>query len=273
MSEQIVPRRVTPAAGRDLGLSGLPNARDLGGYPAAHGRVVRPGLLLRAESLTNATAADVAALSSLGVGLVVDLRGEPERRILGEDPWPGEIAHLPTADVTEVVFKEMTGAGPDAEPISEVEVVKVMVEMYRRFVADPDTRAAFAAALRLIAEHTARGTAVLFHCTAGKDRTGWLAALLLTALGAERETVFEDYLLTNRRSADGRGAAPRAKLMATLRGIVGARQPIEPLVEARAEYLRAAFEEAEARYGTLEAFLREGLGVDQAALRAQLLGE
>jgi protein-tyrosine phosphatase len=114
---------------------------------------------------------------------------------------------------------------------------------------------------------------VLFHCTAGKDRTGWLAALLLTALGAECETVFEDYLLTNRRSADGRGAAPRAKLMATLRGIVGARQPIEPLVEARAEYLRAAFEEAEARYGTLEACLREGLGVDQVALRAQLLGE
>jgi protein-tyrosine phosphatase len=273
MSEQIVPQQQeTPPAGRDLGLAGLPNARDLGGYRAAHGRTVRPGLLLRAESLTNAAAGDVAALISLGVGLVVDLRGEPERQILGEDPWPGEIAHLPTADVTQVVFKQMAGAGPDAEPISELEVVEVMVEMYRCFVADADTRAAFAAALRLIAEHTARGISVLFHCTAGKDRTGWLAALLLTALGADRETVFEDYLLTNRRSADGRGAVPRAKLLATLRGIVGERQPMEPLVEARAEYLQAAFDEAEARYGTIETFLREGLGVDQAALRARLLG-
>jgi protein-tyrosine phosphatase len=267
-----VSQRVTPpAAGRDLGLAGLPNARDLGGYPVAQGRTVRPGLLLRAESLTNATAEDVAVLEALGVGLVVDLRGEPERRILGEDPWSGAIARVPTTDVTQAVFKEMAGAGPGAEPMSELEVVKVMVEMYRCFVADAATRAAFAAALELIAEHTARGSAVLFHCTAGKDRTGWLAALLLTALGADRATALEDYLLTNRRSAYGRGAGPRAKLLATLRGMVGDGQPIGPLLEARAEYLQAAFDEAEARYGTLEAFLREGLGVDQTALRAQLL--
>lgn len=269
VEEQVARQRA--AAGRDLGLSGLPNARDLGGYPGAQGRVVRAGLLLRAESLTNATAADLAALEALGVALVVDLRGEPERKILGEDPWPGSIAHLPTADVTQVLLKDMMSAGPDGEPVSEPEVEAVMVDMYRRFVADADTRASFAAAFALIAEHAAKGEAVFFHCTAGKDRTGWLAALLLTALGATRETVFEDYLLTNRRSTDGRAAAPREKLLVTLRAIVGERQPIEPLLEARAEYLRAAFDEAEARYGTIEAFLREGLGVDDAALRAHLL--
>ena len=258
-------------AGRDLGLAGLPNARDLGGYPVAEGRAVRCGLLLRAEALTNATPEDVAALTALGVGLVIDLRGEAEVRTFGAGPWPGERRHLPTADVTQAVFAEMMGAGPETAPLGEPEVVKVMVEMYRQFVADAASRAAFAAALALIAERTAQGVPVLFHCTAGKDRTGWLAAVLLSALGADRETVFEDYLLTNGRSSQGRGAAFRAKLLVTLRGLVGERQPIEPLIEVRAEYLRAAFDEVTARYGTMERFLAEGLGADVPALRAHLL--
>jgi hypothetical protein len=67
MSDQPTPDRATP--GRDLLLAGLPNARDLGGYPAAEGPVVRSGLLLRAESLTNATAGDLDSLAALGVGL------------------------------------------------------------------------------------------------------------------------------------------------------------------------------------------------------------
>ena len=180
MSDQRTPDQAT--AGRDLLLKGLPNARDLGGYPAAAGRAVRSGLLLRAESLTNAAAGDLDSLAALGVGLVIDLRGEAERRVLGEDPWPGAVAHLPTMDVTQALFQQMMSAGPDGEALSEHEVVEVMLGMYRRFVADPDSRAAFAAALRLIGEHAAQGTPVLFHCTAGKDRTGWLAAVLLTAL-------------------------------------------------------------------------------------------
>lgn len=260
-------------AGRDLGLAGLPNARDLGGYPAADGRVVREGAVLRAESLTNATAQDVAALTALGVGLVIDLRGRTEVEAFGVGPWPGARTHLPTTDVTQALFAEMMGAGPQGEPLTEHEVVKVMLEMYRQFVADPDARAAFATALALITEHAAQGTPVLFHCTAGKDRTGWLAALLLSALGADRATAFEDYLLTEQRCEEGRGAEARARLLATLHRVVGEHQPIEPLIQVRPEYLQAAFDEVETRYGTLDAFLREGLGADPAALRASLLAE
>jgi protein-tyrosine phosphatase len=258
-------------AGRDLGLIGLPNARDLGGYPAADGRSVREGLLLRSEALTNAKPEDLAALTDLGVGLVIDLRGETEVRTFGAGPWTGPRTHLPTADVTQALFSEMAGAGPGGEPLSEHEVVKVMVEMYRQFVAEAAGRAAFAGAMALIAEHAARGVPVLFHCTAGKDRTGWLAAVLLSALGADRATVLEDYLLTNERSATGRGAEARVRLLATLRRVLGEHQPIEPLLEVREEYLDAAFDEAEARYGSMPAFLAEGLGVDLDALRAALL--
>jgi len=231
------------AAGRDLGLIGLPNARDLGGYPAADGSV-REGLLLRTEALTNATPEDVAAIADLGVEVVIDLRGDSEIKTFGKGPWTGARAHLPTADLTQAIFTQMVKAGPDGEPLAEDEAVRVMIEMYRQFV---------------------------FHCTAGKDRTGWLSAIVLTALGVDRESVIADYLLTNERAAEGRGAESRAKLLALLRQMVGERQPVAPLLDVRREYLQAAFDEAEARYGSMDAFLREGLGADVERLRATLV--
>ncbi len=222
-------------AGRDLGLTGLPNARDLGGYPAADGRAVRAGLLLRSEALTNATPEDVTALQACGIETVIDLRGDSEVTTFGEGPWPGRREHVPTADLTQAVFSRMMSAGPDGEPLAE------------------------------------EGTPILFHCTAGKDRTGWLTAILLTALGADRETVYADYLLTNERAAEGRGAEARAKLLAILRQMVGDRQPIGPLIDVRREYLQAAFDEVETKYGSFDAYLRDGLGADVDRLRAALL--
>ena len=261
--------RVT--AGRDLGLTGLPNARDLGGYPTADGRAVRAGLLLRSEALTNATPEDVGALVTIGVETVIDLRGDSEVATFGEGPWPGRRAHVPTADLTQAVFSRMMSAGPDGEPLAEDEVYEVMIDMYRQFVADESCRAAFASAISLITEQASQGTPILFHCTAGKDRTGWLTAILLTALGADRETVDADYLLTNERAAEGRGAEARAKLLGILRQLVGDRQPIAPLIDVRREYLQAAFDEVETKYGSFDAYLHDGLGADVDLLRAALL--
>ena len=260
------------AGGRDLELVGLPNARDLGGYPAADGRAVREGLLLRSEALTNATPEDVAALVEFGVGVVVDLRGDSEIATFGQGPWTGRRAHLPTTDLTQAVFARMVKAGPDGDPLAEDEVVEVMIEMYRQFVADDSCRAAFASALALITEQATQGSPTLFHCTAGKDRTGWLSAIVLTALGTDRETITADYLLTNERAAQGRGAESRAKLLALLHQLVGERQPTAPLLDVRREYLKAAFDEAEAKYGSMDAFLRDGLGADVDGLRAALVG-
>jgi protein-tyrosine phosphatase len=194
------------AGGRDLELDGLPNARDLGGYPAADARTVRPGLLLRAEALTNATPEDVAGLVALGVGVVIDLRGESEIAPSARARGPARAPTCRPPISPRRVFKRMVEAGPDGEPLAEDEVVKVMIEMYRQFVADDSCRAAFASALALITEQASQGTPILFHCTAGKDRTGWLSALVLTALGTDRETVIADYLLT--ASVPRRAAAP-----------------------------------------------------------------
>src|SRR6185503_172382 len=83
-------------ASRDLGLFGVPNARDLGGYRCADGRAVRCGMLLRSEALTYATEADLDVLRGLGLAMVIDLRGEAEAAGRGPGPWPGPRTHLPT---------------------------------------------------------------------------------------------------------------------------------------------------------------------------------
>src|SRR6185369_11725319 len=144
---------------------------------------------------------------------------------------------------------------------------RMMIELYQRFVHGADVRAVFAAAARLVA--TPSELPLLFHCTAGKDRTGWLAAILLSALGVSRETVMADYLRTTELNATGRDY-----MITTISARVAEPEIILPLLEARAEYLEAAFAEADLRYGGMEGYVREGLGLDEAALaslRANLL--
>src|SRR6185295_1584135 len=134
-----------------------------------------------------------------------------------------------------------------------------MREIYRWFVSSPMGREGFATTLRLLAEPG--GLPLLFHCTAGKDRTGWASAVLLTALGVDRATVTADYLRTN----DLMEPQNTARLL-TQRGAVPDARAILPLLEARADYLDAAFDEADRRHGSFDGYLREGLGLDDAVL-------
>jgi protein tyrosine/serine phosphatase len=109
----------------------------------------------------------------------------------------------------------------------------------------------FAAAARLVA--TPSELPLLFHCTAGKDRTGWLAAILLTRTRGRRDTVMADYLRTTELNATGRDY-----MITTMSARVEEPEIILPLLEARAEYLDAAFAEADLRYGGMEGYVREG---------------
>jgi protein-tyrosine phosphatase len=112
----------------------------------------------------------------------------------------------------------------------------------------------------------------LVHCTGGKDRTGFAAAIVLRALGVPEETVFEDYLLTNVYTAN-----EIERNLMLLRVYLFFRtkpEAIRPLLGVRRDYLEAAFDTIDERYGSLEAYLREGLGVSDeelAQMRAQLL--
>ena len=142
-----------------------------------------------------------------------------------------------------------------------------MVALYRWFVASPLARDSFARVLRLVA--TAESLPLLFHCTAGKDRTGWLAAVLLHALGVDRDPIRADYLRTNELNAAG-----NAYLLSQVGSHLADPTMLAPLLEARAEYLGAGFAQADESYGGLDGYLRDGLGLDEpvlAALRENLL--
>ncbi|UAK30098.1 tyrosine-protein phosphatase [Nocardia asteroides] len=230
----------TPAAVTDpaLHLQGVQNARDIGGYRTTDGRIVRTGLVYRTGQLNHATADDSAALTDRRVRSVHDLRTVYER-VLGPDRIPaGATPHW--ADVIgqappEVVATALTGGEG----------------LYRAFITAPGANEAFASVLRDI---IGSDGAVLFHCTAGKDRTGWMAAVLLTLLGVDRATVTEDYLLSNRlRNADRN----------------------DPLNGVQRAWLDTAFDQVNQTYGSFDAYVRDGLRLtdgDLSVLRARLLG-
>jgi protein-tyrosine phosphatase len=148
---------------------------------------------------------------------------------------------------------------------------RFMVQMNRGFVADARQREAFGAALRVLC--TPGRLPLLYHCSGGKDRAGWMTAVVLTALGVSREIVVRDYLLSNDFH---RTEYFKLRFDLVDTGIVADPELLRPIMEQSASYLGAAFEEADRRYGSFGAFLACGLEVGEAMLeelRRGLLGE
>lgn len=265
--------------GGALGLERATNARDVGGYRTADGRRVRRGLVYRADALSRLSDADLVRVGELGLACVVDFRHLVEIRSGGADLMPatppGRLVSLPLFDPEHDVF--LTVSAVLTGTVDSVGLARfadgggeaAMRDIYRWFVSSPMGREGFAATLRLIAEPG--GLPLLYHCTAGKDRTGWASAVLLTALGVDRATVTADYLRTNHLMQPENTAR-----LLTQRGRVPDALGILPLLEARADYLDAAFDEADRRHGSFDGYLREGLGLDDSVLdrlRAALLTE
>lgn len=263
--------------GESLGLVGAPNARDLAGLATADGRRVRAGALLRASALGRLSDQDVDRLGRLGLALVIDLRDASEIGVAPADRLPEPVPavrHLPVFDPQHPVFTYISAillghneAGYAG--LREQGTPAAMLAIYRWFVSDAAARTSFAAAIQAIAE--AGGRPVLFHCSAGKDRTGWLAAVVLELLGVDRATIVADYLATN-----GYAQAVNLAIMDAMRagGLTVDPETLLPVFEARPEYLAAAYTEVERDFGTLDRYVRDGLGIDEAtvtALRAGLL--
>lgn len=220
-----------------LPLKGVKNARDLGGYPAADGRRVKPGLLLRSGALWQATEDDLRLLQEdYRLGAVVDFRTSAETGAQPDPTLPGVMAYrLLVLDENSPSFRDVS------DPVTvhqRLDSDHALLDIVRGGRFEPDIygdillspwgveayRSFFRVLLRGDGAH-----AILFHCTAGKDRTGIAAALLLTALGADRETVLGDYALTNRfLSAQVEQAAALARSLGAsdreaelVRGIAG----------------------------------------------------
>ncbi len=250
---QLRPERGAPLviADRSLHLRSAPNFRDVGGYRTSDGRWVRMGLAYRSDQLDRLSDADLAKIASLKPALVVDLRTDAERR--------GGPDRLPPATVS-FVADVMASAPPDMAAImratSPENSIAFLTKANRQFVSEPSALRAYGT---LISGVDRTNGGVVYHCTAGKDRTGWASAVLLTILGASRQTIMADYLASNAYLAD--------KNRATLNALPPDRAAaLDPVLTVRPAYLEAAFAEIQARYGAFDRYLSEGLSLDPAAL-------
>lgn len=231
---------------RHIALEGASNMRDLGGLPLSDGRRVRRGRLYRSAALNGLTEGDRSKLAGLGLSAVVDLRSEAERtyapsrlppslRVI--TPGDGGVGSIP-------------GYKRRPNPVTEADARRMMREGNRTY---PLRMAAAMGALYQTLSETEGG--VLFHCAAGKDRTGFAAAVILLAAGASHETVVQDYLATNliwdRKSARVSSLPVKAR---------------EAVFSARAEYLEAALEAMAKEFGQAEDYLTGRCGVSAGRL-------
>lgn len=255
--------------GGPIDFESMYNVRDLGGTPVAGG-VVKEGLLLRGDQPFFATESDIRALAERGIGLVVDFRSMAEQ---GEKPDPA----IPGARGLSLPIIDDMRAGITRDRKSDGNVVEMlargavdgmfsvdsyMQDMYRKFVLEPFAAAQYARFVDELVANAERGKATFWHCTAGKDRAGFAAAIVLEALGADRDAIRADYILTNERLA---GVVDR------IIDMIAAKLPTE---EVRAEarrffgadwsYLDAAYAAATERFGSFAGFLEEAIGIDAA---------
>ncbi|MEV7401590.1 tyrosine-protein phosphatase [Streptomyces sp. NPDC091267] len=232
-------------ADRLIGLQGAVNFRDAGGYRTADGHWVKMGEIYRSDALDKLTTADLAKLRRLSIRTVYDLRMESERAA-GPDRVPTGATHV-VADVLagSPAFTTM--------PTTPEEGVAMMVEGEKFMVGGDTAKAAYRTVFGGIADDRSR--AVVFHCTAGKDRTGWANAALLTALGVPRATVMADYLASNDYRAEANAAA-LASMPAAQAAVY------KPLLDVRPAYLNSGFDEVGREFGAFSAYEKRALGLD-----------
>ncbi|MBM0233671.1 tyrosine-protein phosphatase [Micromonospora sp. STR1_7] len=263
-------------AGQDWELVGAPNARDLGGLLGADGRRIRAGRLIRTPALGRLTDEDLPVLAKLGPACVLDLRDSSEIAVAPVDRLPGEprVVHLPVHDPEHPVFTYVSAVllGHDLDAYAELArqgTAGAMAEIYRWFVTGESARVGFAEAVRLATRP--ENLPLVYHCSAGKDRTGWLTVVLLTALGVDEATIRAEYLRNN---------ALTDSLRAVIVEAMRRRQPeldveaVLPVLEVRDAYLDAGYDEVRRVHGSFDGYLRDGLGLTDdvlTALRAQLL--
>jgi protein-tyrosine phosphatase len=241
---------------RVVPLEGGSNLRDLGGWRTVDGGVVRFGQVYRSAALHALTEADLARLAALGVGHICDFRGDGERA-----RWPSRVPQ--GARVHELGIAPTIGASLRDlianRAATAADVMEVMQLAYGAYATDWHHR--YRAMFDLLLEDAP--APLMFHCTAGKDRTGFGAALILSALGVPDEAIRADYMATNRL---WRGDS---ELAASLPPAVGA-----TLLRVHPEFLDAAFAAVRRTHGSMDAYLAERIGLDtarRAKLRARLV--
>ena len=243
---------------RLLPLEGGRNFRDLGGYATADGRHVKWGMLYRSGSMHGLTPKDYAYLEKLGIRVVCDFRSSGERKV---EPaaWPVAGAprvladdydmqsFMPRGDMNNLNYDQARDRLSGMYPV----ILDKFNSQYRRMFSE------------LLAGHAP----LAFNCSAGKDRTGIAAALLLTALGVPRQTVIADYLATNQylkpaQLTGNASLAPADNDWSKMPNSV-----MKAFLAADQSYLEAALAVVDKHAGGADGYLRDELGLSAADLK------
>lgn len=239
-------------------LEGQHNFRDLGGLPAGNGFVIKPGMIYRSGDLSAITDNDIAILEKLGLAMVIDFRSERERikRPNRAIPSVRKIRTISINDSARDMAMEYITRN-DAAGLENIlqndyrRIIRENQEEYRQFLNE----LAFSPHLP-----------VVFHCVAGKDRTGLAAMFLLTALEVQFDAIFNDYIASVIYNA-----ALITKLINKINEKGHNGEIIRPLLEVKKEYLDAALTEIRENHGDLRTFVINTLQADVARLRERFL--
>lgn len=249
------------APGQNLGIASVPNLRDVGGYTTKGGKIVARGVAYRSNQLNPVNAEDMKKIAALELKNDYDLRTKAEVAEFPDEIPPGvEYNSLNVfADATQssvaTIGKLLHNPKEANEKLGGGKVDSSFLKGYRDFVTLPSAKSAYRKLFLSLSNPSK--TPALFHCSTGKDRTGWAAAALLTLLDVPHNVVMEDYLKSNdyiipmyRKQIDGFVAAGGDSLIPlTMFGV-------------KKEYLNASFDEMQKNYGTIEEYFSEGLGID-----------
>jgi protein tyrosine/serine phosphatase len=251
-------------------LASIENFRDFGGFRTQDGRTLKLGRLYRSGAQHQAADEDLAALAQLGVQVVVDLRHPSERKREVCRRWPGFCAEVIDNGWEETFpswAERLKGQMPSVELLR-----KWKRAWYAQMATEPGRFELFARCLDALAT---TDRPVLIHCSAGKDRTGVLVALIQHAVGIGRDEITTDFLRSNNDEVFVRKAPGVSAELQRISGSPPDAATVRASMAVEAGYLEAAFEGIVSRYGSIEGYFEQALGLGpsrRAALQSRLLG-
>ena len=233
-------------------LEGTYNTRDLGGYETIDGKTVKYGMLFRSDKLKNLTPLDCEKLSNLGIKRIIDFRSNEEKqREPNLIPEGMEYIEMPISVDNKIrgeIFDILNNK-------SDRDMRDFLIEANRDFILE--FKEVFSQFVKILANSP---KPTLFHCSAGKDRTGFAAFLIYSILGVDRDTIIVDYLKSNYFIKDS--MEQQIENVSIILDItIEESRKLIPLLEVNIEYIESAIDTANSQYGSLDYFISEGLNI------------
>ena len=239
-------------AERHLPMAGGYNFRDLGGFRTKDGKYTKWGKIFRSDDLNHLTEDDLLYLASIPLVSIVDFRTQDEIKV-APDKNPSSLKNnysLTISPGNVLAFEELVKK-------SESEMKEIMMQLNESLITDSASVASYKKFFMLL--QSDEELPLMFHCSAGKDRTGMAAALILYALGVDESTILEDYMTSNDYLGDKYAPLKESN------------PNITPLLEVDRKYLEAGLAKIKTDYGSIDSFLTDVLAVDIARMKQKYL--